>query len=169
MIVLVFSDTHGDELAYRKMLEHEKDYDTIYCLGDSGFSESFLKIEQIVSVKGNYPFAPKNPYDITARWHGFSFFFTHGHRYHVKFGLSRINQKADLLRMDVCFFGHTHQHYLEKKNELILANPGALSFGRSNLYPSYMKLIINDETFQIQLINLINHHIIKTISEEKHG
>ena len=168
MIVLVFSDTHGDMEAYKRMHEQVQTYDLLYCLGDSGFSKEFLDDEGIISVKGNYPFAPNNPLDISEKWHGLNFFLTHGHKYHVKFGLSRIKQKADLLRMDVCLFGHTHKHYLEITGKLILVNPGALSHYRCHLFPSYSKIIIDDFHLQIQIINLNTGDIVKTYHEEIH-
>lgn len=168
MKILVFSDTHGDYEAFKKMLAQVQDIDQIYCLGDSGFSESFMVENDILSVRGNYPFAPKYPMDIKVEWAGIRFLMTHGHKYRVKFGMSKLRQIADLLRMDVCMFGHTHRIYLKKEDDLILLNPGALSFQRSHLFPSYAKIVVEVDRLQIQIINLTNQQIVKYYNEDRH-
>jgi hypothetical protein len=167
MKLIVFSDTHGDEISFLKMLKHES-YDQLYCLGDSGFSKEYLDQYKIISVKGNYPFSPKNPYDISEKIEGRWFFFTHGHLYHVKYGLSRLKQKANLLRMDVCGFGHTHQFYLEKEGDLIIFNPGALSQTRSHMFPSYARIHISPQKIRIEIINLMDFKTVKTYQEDAH-
>jgi hypothetical protein len=167
MKILIFSDTHGDEESYNKMIDQEKNIDQIYCLGDSGFSLDFLEKEKIISVKGNYPFAPKLPLDLSEKIQGFWFYFTHGHLYHVKFGLSRIINKADLLRADVLCFGHTHKPLLEEKDQLLIFNPGALSSRRSLHYPSYGLVHVNENQLIIQLIKLSNKELIKEIIKVK--
>jgi hypothetical protein len=168
MNILVFSDTHGDHQAYQDMMAQVSDIDHIYCLGDSGFSYDFLESNQIVSVRGNYPFAPDLPYALSEKWFHHHFFLTHGHKYHVKFGLSKLMRRADILRMDLCLFGHTHKAFLEKKGALILLNPGALSYSRSFLYPSYAKIMIDENHLSISIINLKTNEIMKTYNEEKH-
>lgn len=166
MMIIIFSDTHGDEDAYKTMKSQISHFDHIYCLGDSGFSESFMLNEDIKSVRGNYPFAPKYPMNIIEKWHQKTFFMTHGHKYRVKFGLSRIRQAADVLRVDICMFGHTHLPYLEKKGDLLLMNPGALSYQRSRDYPSYAKIDIDEKRLSVQIINLINQAVVSQYNED---
>lgn len=168
MVILVFSDTHGDEDAFKKMLEQVPNYDQLICLGDSGFTESMMLAHDIISVRGNYPFAPKFPLDIEKVYFNKKFFLTHGHKYHVKFGLSRLRLKADLLKADICMFGHTHHIYFKQKGPLILLNPGALSFQRSNKFPSYVKIEIDEYHLNIDIINLNNQDIVQTYIEDRH-
>ncbi|QWB99347.1 YfcE family phosphodiesterase [Mycoplasmatota bacterium] len=167
MKILLFSDTHGDLDAYKEMIGNEEKQDHIFCLGDSGFNLDFLNKEKIVSVKGNYPFSPKLPYDISEKINDFWFFFTHGHLYHVKFGLSKIMNKACLLKMDVCCFGHTHKMLLTKKNELILLNPGALSYTRSHLFPSYARIFIEGNKMILEIVNLKTKKVVEKLIEVK--
>ncbi|MGE4571732.1 MAG: metallophosphoesterase [Candidatus Izemoplasmatales bacterium] len=168
MNILIFSDTHGDLQAYQEMLSYEQNIDKIYCLGDSGFSLEFLEEKNITSVRGNYPFGPKVPYDIIENIGGFSLFFTHGHRYFVKFGLSNLKEKAKILKMDLALYGHTHKAKLIQENQLILLNPGALSYSRSHLFPSYAKIILEDHKVDIYLINLKTQEVFQELHEVKH-
>lgn len=165
MKILLFSDTHGDQDAYEQMRAFEQDVKYIFCTGDSGFDIDFLEKEKIISVKGNYPFAPKLPLEISEKLQGHWFYFTHGHQYFVKFGLNRLINKADLLKMDVCCFGHTHKALLSKKNALILLNPGALSYTRSHLFPSYARIIVETNKIHIELINLKTKEVVDKLTE----
>ena len=165
MKLLVYSDTHGDHEAFEKMIEQNPEIDAIYSLGDNGFSEDYLKQFHVLSVIGNYPYAPRNPLVRSEKWFDKWFFFTHGHRYHVKFGLRKLRQAAHILRMDVCFFGHTHQAYLKKEENLLVINPGALSYHRSHLNPSYARIEIDDKHFLVEIINLVNQKIMTSYHE----
>ncbi|MDA3931630.1 MAG: YfcE family phosphodiesterase [Tenericutes bacterium] len=165
MKILVFSDTHGDVDAFNQMFDYEKNVEHIFCNGDSGFDLDFLEEKNVISVKGNYPFTPKLPFGISEKLKGHWFFFTHGHQYHVKFGLGRLINKADLLRMDVCCFGHTHKILLKKKKNLILLNPGALSYTRSHLFPSYARILLQENQIEIEIINLKTKEVVDKIIE----
>jgi len=168
MLILIFSDTHGDRDAFDQMMDQVQTPDHIFCLGDSGFSKDMLDQKNIVSVKGNYPFAPKNPYDMSEKFYHRWFLFTHGHKYSVKFGLSKLIRRAHQLKMDVVCFGHTHQYHLKKAKNLIVLNPGALSFSRCHLFPSYAKIMIDETSLHIQIINLKTQEVIKEIHEVNH-
>ena len=165
MKILVFSDTHGDKDAYKQMIEKEQDLDHVFCTGDSGFDLDFLNDEQVISVRGNYPFAPKLPLDISEKLKNHWFYFTHGHTYHVKFGLSKLIKKANLLKMDICCFGHTHKSLLSKKNDLILLNPGALSYTKSHKFPSYARIFLDDIKIDIEIINLKTNEVFDKLTE----
>ena len=167
MIIVVYSDTHGDYEAFETMIKQNQDVDAIYSLGDNGFPEAYLKQYHVISVKGNYPYAPQNPLIRSEKWFNKWFFFTHGHKYHVKFGLSTLKQTASVLRMDVCFFGHTHHAYLNKIKDLLMINPGALSYYRSHKAPSYARIDITEHQFSVKIVNLVNQDIIKMYNEVK--
>lgn len=168
MKIIVFSDTHGDELSLNQMLEYEKSWDDIYCLGDSGFSKAYLTSKEIKSVKGNYPFSPNHPYHIRTRIASWLFLFTHGHLYGVKMGLSKLLRQANKDGVQVCGFGHTHRLYLKKKGQVIFFNPGALSVSRSFPFPSYARITLDKEKIQIDLINHQDKTIIRRIQEARY-
>lgn len=167
MKIIVFSDSHQDETSIKKMLEYEKNIDKIYCSGDSGLSKEKLQALNIISIKGNYPFAPKLPIEKTLKLGKFKVLLTHGHKYHVKFGLKRLFDKTLKLKVDMVIFGHTHQIYLQANKKFIALNPGALSTRRSYSYPSYARIFIEDKKMVIEIVNLFDFKVVKQLEKVK--
>lgn len=58
---------------------------------------------------------------------GVLFYYTHGHLYGVKSGLTELAEAADARGAQSALFGHTHRQTLEKRGGVVLFNPGALS------------------------------------------
>ena len=52
-----------------------------------------------------------------------------GHPFHVKFGLTELEQAAREAHADICLFGHTHQQMTDYRGGLYLMNPGAVAEG----------------------------------------
>ena len=50
-------------------------------------------------------------------------------RFHVKFGLTELEQAAREAHADICLFGHTHQQMTDYRGGLYLMNPGAVAEG----------------------------------------
>jgi len=156
---LVFSDSHGDLQAIQEMLAYEKDYQAIFCGGDLGFDIDFIEEHQMIAVRGNYPFAPKVPYDIIQEINQVRILITHGHKYRVKGGMYRLKQYCQEQSIDLCIFGHTHQRLLKKIDQTIYLNPGALSYSRSSRFPSYARLSIN-QGIRIEIIDLVSKKVV---------
>ncbi|MCF7923526.1 MAG: YfcE family phosphodiesterase [Candidatus Izimaplasma sp.] len=165
MKILIFSDSHQDKNAIKKMLNHEGKVDKIYCAGDSGLSIEELDELKIISVKGNYPFAPKLPNEKIIKIGTYKALVTHGHKYYVKFGLNRLFKKTLKIKVDMVIFGHTHQIHLEKTKKLIMLNPGALSYSRSHSYPSYARVFVEGSEIMIEIVNLLDFTIVKSIKK----
>ena len=55
--------------------------------------------------------------------------YTHGHPFHVKFGLAELEQAAREAHADICLFGHTHQQMTDYRDGVYLMNPGAVAEG----------------------------------------
>ena len=51
---------------------------------------------------------------------------THGHTYHVKYGLSELKMSARSAKADILLYGHTHDPYTEYDDGLYIMNPGAV-------------------------------------------
>ena len=63
---------------------------------------------------------------------------THGHMYGVSMGYQRIWEEGLERGVDAVMFGHTHRPMLEEDEDLILLNPGSLSYPRQEgRRPSY--------------------------------
>lgn len=130
MKVLVISDSHGKLDRLVSIYEEEKP-DMIICAGD--FSEdaeelSFIYPESIYHiVKGNCDYYDmKSENEMIIELEGHRVFLAHGHHYGVKQSYGLIEKRGRELACDVVIFGHTHRQYLEKKEGIILFNPGAV-------------------------------------------
>lgn len=77
--------------------------------------------------------------------------FTHGH--HANFESLPKNPG------DIFFQGHTHVGALEKKGDVILANPGSISLPKDN-HHSYM--VMNEKG--ITLFDLLDDSVLKTLA-----
>ena len=70
---------------------------------------------------------------------------THGHYYNVTVGVERLKEEARERGIDIAMFGHTHRPYLEIGDELVILNPGSISFPRQEgRKPSYILMEIDD-------------------------
>ena len=55
---------------------------------------------------------------------------THGHGYYVSRDTKSLRRAATARGIDVVMFGHTHRPYLDVEGELMVINPGSLSYPR---------------------------------------
>lgn len=150
MKCIVISDSHGETLALRRILNMHPDCEVVFFLGD-GLSdlEPYINNRNIafLAVRGNCDRSfvlgdnsVKKTDSINIE--GRRVVFTHGDLYGVKYGLDGIVKLALEASADVVLFGHTHEP-LEKYvptegGGFYLFNPGALggykhSFGIMNI------------------------------------
>lgn len=134
MRILIISDSHGDGRALTDVLLRHPDITTVIHLGD-GLREAEDAVEQFPDhtfylVHGNCDYGgivPDARFEIIG---GKKVFFTHGHRYQVKFGLYPYTCAAGERGADVALFGHTHIPFEDYVDGLYLFNPGSLRDGR---------------------------------------
>ena len=70
---------------------------------------------------------------------------THGHNYGVSMDLYGISEEAAARECEIVFFGHTHKPVIEKKNGVLVINPGSLSFPRQEgRRPSYVVMELHE-------------------------
>ncbi len=149
------------------MLQQETDADRVFSLGDSEMPDHELNDLNIVSVKGNFPFEPRVPYELLFNFEGVNVFLTHGHRYHVKSGLTRLMYRSEELETNITCFGHTHLAYLRDYNGIIYLNPGSLSKPRSGIGASYATVEIDDQKIDIKIIDLETKESIKHLIKKR--
>ncbi|HOP56641.1 MAG TPA: metallophosphoesterase [Bacillota bacterium] len=149
--ILVFSDNHRDRSVLKEVLNRETGCDFLFSLGDSEMPEHELSYAGIVGVKGNYPFEPDFPYDLILEFSGVRFMFTHGHRYYVKTGTGILLEKAISEKIDVVFYGHTHEASIEYRNKVLLVNPGALSFSKGKYGKTYLIANVENKKVYVSL------------------
>ena len=126
--LLAASDCHGSCYAQRFALM-AKYADQAVFLGDVW--EDALEIErelgaQIIKVPGNCDFFSREEHEIVLTLEKTRILITHGDRYGVKYGLSRIAYRAEELGASLVLFGHTHIPLAEYSGNVMLINPGAL-------------------------------------------
>lgn len=161
MKLLLFSDNHRDRISVKKMLKKNRDADLIFSLGDSEMKEPELTAMNIVGVKGNYPFEPNFPKDLTFVYHDVKVFFTHGHYFSVKMGLNRLLNYAVYNQIDIVCYGHTHRALLKEISGVLFINPGALT--KRGIYSknSYAVLEITEEIIEVEILSLTGENLYK--------
>ena len=131
MKLLIVSDTHGDRRALRRAVDIEKDASAVIFLGDGLRDAEALQDERpalrLYPVYGNCDLSANAPASALAPFGGVLFFYTHGHGYEVKTGLSQLAEAAAQRGAQAALFGHTHRQTLEERNGVLLFNPGSLS------------------------------------------
>lgn len=144
MKVLVMSDTHGNIENAKRIIEsvipsgvtnvlHCGDY-----ISDARILQKQYPEITVYGVYGNCDVGFGGEYSTVVTLEGVSIYMSHGHRYGVKWGdydEVMIDSMAHEARVGVC--GHSHEAYLERKQGILLMNPGSLTLPRDSQYPSY--------------------------------
>lgn len=135
MKILVVSDSHGNFKGFYDICKKESP-EIVLFLGD--LTKDAYEISSIFSnikfyiIRGNCDYDDLSAKDEEMIVLGnFKIFLTHGHMYQVKKNYKSISAK--LKNADIVLFGHTHAQYIEKKENGILFNPGALVLGNYGL------------------------------------
>lgn len=144
MKVLIVSDTHRNEDNLIKALQKENNLDLLIHCGDVEGSE--YEIENYagchaVFVSGNNDFFSRLPRELELQVEDYKVWVTHGHNYYVNTNPEYIRKEARLRSMDIVMYGHTHRPVIERKEDLIVINPGSLTYPRQEgRRPSYVVL-----------------------------
>ena len=148
MKILVLSDTHGNIKKTLSVLSFHSDIKEVFFLGDNtsdidAVKEQF-KDKNFHVVSGNCDIA--SPYKSTdiATINNRRIFFTHGHKYGVKYTLENLKETARENNCTLALFGHTHCSLSAYDDGLYIVNPGSLSFPRDS-FPSYAVIDIVDK------------------------
>lgn len=126
--MVVLSDTHGHREGIRRLSGLFAENDFIVHLGDGAadMREVFSRYpEKTYVCQGNCDFYPALP-EGELEAEGVKIFFCHGHRYHVKSGLSALAEEARKRGCQVALYGHTHRALVSEENGVLLVNPGSL-------------------------------------------
>ena len=132
--ILVISDVHGRLRDLRWVLDHEE-ADALFYLGDGLYDlDCALQARRtpvpypIYRVAGNCDTGYQDPTEGLVPFGGLLFFYTHGHRYQVKWDLSQLTDTAAARGADVALFGHTHHTRMVAGHKVApdLFNPGSL-------------------------------------------
>lgn len=136
--ILILSDSHGRVGKLKDIIisnipniiiylgDGEKDLETV--LADLHI-DVCGEDPKILQVKGNCDRDSYEEVTLIRPINGIRFYITHGYEQGVKYGTDKIAERAALEDCKIVLFGHTHRPLKEKKNGLLLFNPGSVANG----------------------------------------
>ncbi len=146
MKFLVMSDSHGSINEIDVVLDRHKDIELIFHCGDVDYKKNEIDKRNIKCVNGN---AFRDRYfedELFLIIEDKKFLVTHGHKYFVKSGLSRIKDAVKNADIDFCLFGHTHEMHFEKYGKALIINPGSIRTPHNPFYEASYCLYDNGIT-----------------------
>lgn len=152
MKVLIVSDTHRNEDNLIKALEKEANLDLLIHCGDVEGAE--YEIEHYAGCKtlfvaGNNDYFSRLSRELETQIEELRVWVTHGHNYYVNANPEYIKKEAKARKMDVVMYGHTHRPVIEQTKDLIVINPGSLTYPRQEgRRPSYAVLETENSTIR---------------------
>jgi hypothetical protein len=171
MKVLVISDTHGKIEHVKQLLEEWSKKEVthvIHCgdyIKDGKVLREYNKSLQFTCVPGNCDFRLFGvDKDAIVEIQGVKFFITHGDYHHVKEGYEELFIDAKSLEVDIALCGHSHIPYYEQKENIVLFNPGSISYPRDGKSPSYGVVeIVNGKIKQVELFRWMGEESIMDV------
>jgi len=130
MRLAILSDSHGNVEDLRSAVAFARP-DAAVFLGDCcpdavllGRSYPDLPIHM---VRGNCDPGVDAPDQLLLELEGHRLLLCHGHRYGVKLGFEGLCRAAREAGADIALFGHTHRAWKERRDGVLLLNPGSIS------------------------------------------
>ena len=131
MRILIVSDSHGDTSNLKEaMLLHPEITRVLHC-GDGEADVTALGAAypsvRFDAVRGNCDPGGLFPLQRLLCIAGKRIFMTHGHAYGTKYGLNELLERGCKNRADIVLFGHTHRRLIERRDGILLVNPGSIA------------------------------------------
>ncbi len=149
MRILIVSDTHGRDQNLEILLGQCGKIDLLIHAGDVQHSEDYIREIAgcpVCMVAGNNDFFSRLPDELEFSIGEYHVFLTHGHTYCVNAGYETIRREGRARGADIVIFGHTHRPLLERGKELIVLNPGSLSYPRQEgRRPTYIIMEVDEQ------------------------
>jgi hypothetical protein len=150
MNILVISDSHGDNVRIKLLLEkYAGKIQAVLHLGDH--DRDLLRHTNdtpvpLLAVAGNMDDTVFSPRERVLVFGNCSVFMTHGHIYHLNNGIERLSAQTREKSATVCLYGHTHVSAVFTEDGIFFMNPGSLTKPRDENPPGYGLLTIDDKT-----------------------
>ena len=159
MKILIVSDTHRKNDNYLKVLQLVGKIDMVIHLGDVEGSEYTIREAAecpVEMIAGNNDFFSDLPTEKTLQIGRYRVMITHGHQYYIGMGNEMLKEEAIANGADIVMYGHTHRPVIDISDDIIMLNPGSLSYPRQDdKKPSYIVMEIDlagDATFSLQYL-----------------
>ncbi|MGB9666873.1 MAG: metallophosphoesterase [Candidatus Cryosericum sp.] len=131
MQILVVADSHGDTLGMREALRlHPLVARVLHCGDGEADVLAMARAYPLVrfdGVRGNCDLGALFPLTRLLRICGRRIFMTHGHAYGIKYGMDELVEQGRKDRADAVLFGHTHHPLIERRDGILLVNPGSIA------------------------------------------
>lgn len=159
MRYLIFSDSHGYTSDMEDIIARHT-CDTVIHLGDVAADAEHLRrvffAKAICAVAGNNDWRDHSlPEELILKDGGFHMLLCHGHKYHVKQSAAFLQQRAKQKECAAALFGHTHSPVIAQDANILLFNPGSVTFGGT-----YGVLSVDSGNVTAQLLDKRNDEII---------
>ncbi len=157
--IIAVSDSHGDRMALKRVIEAAKDSGDIFIhLGDGEreveVMRSLYPDIDLRHVAGNCDYGSVSPdFDIIYAG-GVKVFACHGHRLSIKYGRDNLLMAARDNGCAAALFGHTHCRFEGYEYGIHLLNPGSCSCPRDGNKPSYGFLDITPNGIATGIVEL---------------
>lgn len=159
MRIVVISDTHGNISNFERAVFQQPKADLFIHLGDHESDVDgirlYLRDRNILRVSGNCDFGSQIPDEGETVVSGKRIFFTHGHRYNVKYGIGGAIAEARRREADILLFGHTHIPVSTYEDGLYIMNPGSLGHPRVS-GPTYGVIDITNAGVVLNIVEVGN-------------
>lgn len=155
MKIAVLSDTHGNYPLAIQALDRIAGLDCIIHLGDTLRDAEIIECAMslpIIKLAGNCDPSCDAPRELLLTMRDMNIYLTHGDLFQVKNGTEKICRKAASENAQIVLFGHTHIPLIEKKNDILLVNPGSLK--ETGPQPSLAILSLHNETASAKILSL---------------
>ena len=134
MRILVISDSHKRADVVEKIIESQPTAEHVFFLGDNVSDiedfEYLYTDKKFHIVCGNCDFASMLPAMGLENTNGKRVFYTHGHTFSVKYGITRLKELAKQNCYDIVLFGHTHISQILYEDGVYFVNPGSCTRSR---------------------------------------
>lgn len=131
--VLIISDSHGKNDDVKAVIEQVGHIDMLIHLGDIERGPEYIRSLvdcPVHMVAGNNDYNIHLPQSEEFEFEGYKIFITHGHRFYVNAGISRLEEFAIANGFDIAMYGHTHMPFLRIGEKVTILNPGSISYPR---------------------------------------
>lgn len=148
MRIGLISDTHSNIKTIDQAVKLAGEIDLWLHAGDMIQDAEYLKEVYevpVVNVAGNCDWnntkVPDIEYVETA---GYKIMLTHGHIFGVKRHPHELVKAALEKGADIAVYGHSHESFIQRIHDVLVINPGSLSFPRDGKPQSFMVLELQE-------------------------
>ncbi len=129
MKILVVSDNHREEQILTEIVQKMRDQvDLMINCGDSELAPDQDPMSNFKAVKGNNDYGLLYPNELVINAGQEQLYVTHGHLQRVNFSLTPLMLTGQEKNASIVCYGHTHQLGAAYDHQMLIINPGSISF-----------------------------------------